>query len=158
VVCKTGIRFLGQKFARAIGVGLVTDFKQEGDGATPKGTHKIVGCLYRPDRLKCPNNWASPIYPTDCWSDDPSDPAYNSLVQSPYTFTHETLRRADPLYDLILLTDWNWPVSIPGRGSAIFLHQWRKARHPTQGCVAVSRQNLYWIAQRITQGTRLIVA
>ena len=39
------------------------------------------------------------------------------MVRAPYAPSHERLKRADPLYDLILLTDWNWPQATPGHGS-----------------------------------------
>lgn len=93
----------------------------------------------------------------DLWSDDGADPAYNHLVRAPHPFSHERLCRADPLYDIVLITDWNWPDAKPGRGSAIFLHQWRKPRHPTEGCIAFRRDHLRWIARRIVPGSRVIV-
>jgi L,D-peptidoglycan transpeptidase YkuD (ErfK/YbiS/YcfS/YnhG family) len=80
------------------------------------------------------------------------------MVRAPYPHSHERLRRADPLYDLILLTDWNWPYAVKGRGSAIFIHQQRRPGYPTEGCVALSRSDLHRIAPRITLRTRLIVA
>ena len=76
----------------------------------------------------------------------------------PQCVRHEHLRRADPLYDLVILTGWNWPQADPGRGSAIFIHQWRRPGAPTAGCVALSRRDLHWIALRITYQTRLIVS
>jgi len=79
------------------------------------------------------------------------------MVRAPYPFSHENLRRADPLYNLIILTDWNWPNAEKGRGSAIFIHRWRKPGHPTEGCIAFHPRDLTWIAQRITDQTRLIV-
>ena len=54
------------------------------------------------------------------------------------------------LYDLILLTDWNWPYAVKGRGSAIFIHQWRRPGFPTEGCVALRRADLHRIAPRGT--------
>ncbi len=86
-----------------------------------------------------------------------TDPDYNQMVRRPHSFSHEVLRRADRLYDLVILTDWNWPYPVKGRGSAIFLHRWRKPGHPTEGCVAFAPEHLLWIAQRIGYGTRLIV-
>lgn len=157
VLTPTGLRFLGLRFPCSIGRGGVSGRKREGDGATPKGQHRITGLLYRPDRMPQPVPWAVPIRPRDLWCDDPQDPGYNRLVRAPYDASHETLRRADPLYDLIMLTDWNWPNAIPHHGSAIFLHQWRRPTFPTEGCVAFSRQNLHYIAQKIERGTRLIV-
>jgi L,D-peptidoglycan transpeptidase YkuD (ErfK/YbiS/YcfS/YnhG family) len=157
VLTPGGLRFLGRHFPCATGRGGLTRSKREGDGATPRGTHRIVGCLYRPDRIARPTDWAVPIRPGDLWSDDPGDEDYNLMVRAPHPFSHEQLRRADPLYDLILITDWNWPFAQSGKGSAIFIHQWRKPRHPTEGCIALRRDHLAWIAARIGFRTRLLV-
>ncbi len=64
---------------------------------------------------------------------------------------------ADPLYDLILLTDWNWPYPVKGRGSAIFLHRWRGLGRPTAGCVGLRPADLRWIAARLRPEGRLII-
>ena len=157
VVTRTGVRFMGRHFPCTIGRGGVRSDKREGDGATPEGTHRIVGMLYRPDRLAKPTGWARPIHPCDLWSDDPSDENYNLMVRAPYEYSHEALRRADALYDLVLLTDWNWPYAQKGRGSAIFLHRWRRPGCPTEGCVAFAPEHLLWIAKRIGFETRLVV-
>ncbi len=159
VVTRHGARFLGRTFPVALGrVGIVPPgAKREGDGATPAGVHRIVGCLYRPDRLAAPCDWALPIGPGDLWSDDPDDPDYNLMVRAPHPFSHERLRRADPLYDLVLVTDWNWPHAVPGRGSAIFVHGWRAPRRPTAGCIALAPRDLLWIVARIRHATRLVV-
>lgn len=159
VVTPMGVRFLNRMFPCSIGRGGIVPArrKREGDGGTPTGVHRIVGMLYRPDRMAQPANWALPIGPMDLWSDDPKDPDYNLMVRAPHGSSHEKLRRADPLYDLVILTDWNWPMAVPGRGSAIFLHRWRRPGYPTAGCVAFAPQDLLWIARRITYGTRLIV-
>lgn len=157
VLTPKGVRFLGLTFPCSIGQGGLSNHKREGDGATPTGTHQIVGMFYRADRMLCPAPWAQSIGPRDLWSDDQVSPEYNQLVQAPYSGSHEKLRRADPLYDLILITDWNWPNAVPGRGSAIFLHQWRRPGFPTEGCVAFRRDHLRWIARQIVPGTRLII-
>ncbi|MBK4214531.1 L,D-transpeptidase family protein [Paracoccus caeni] len=157
VLTPQGLRFLGRLFPCSIGKSGVTSFKQEGDKATPAGIHHITGLWYRPDRLPSPAPWARPIGPTDLWCDAPDHPAYNHHVNAPFTASHERLRRADPLYDLILTTDWNWPDALPGHGSAIFLHQWRRPGFGTEGCIAFARANLIWIAKHAAPGTRLIV-
>jgi L,D-peptidoglycan transpeptidase YkuD (ErfK/YbiS/YcfS/YnhG family) len=159
VVTPTCVRFLNLRFPRTIGRGGITSArdKHEGDGATPRGTHRIVGMLYRPDRMARPADWAVPIRPRDLWSDDVKDQDYNLMVRAPYPHSHEALRRADPLYDLVLITDWNWPRAERGKGSAIFIHQWRRPGYPTAGCVAFDPQHLRWIARRITYETKLIV-
>lgn len=159
VLTPTGLRFQGRRFACTMGRGgvVAAERKREGDGGTPTGTHRIVGMLYRPDRMARPTDWALPIGPSDLWSDDVRDPDYNLMVRAPHGFSHEHLRRADPQYDLVLITDWNWPYSVPGRGSAIFIHRWRRPCAPTAGCVALAPQDLLWIAQRLRPQSRLIV-
>lgn len=157
VLTPQGVRFMGRMWPCTIGRGGIRTDKREGDGATPVGTHRITGILYRPDRIAPPSHWARPIRPGDLWSDDPDRPDYNSLVRAPYPYSHESLRRADPLYDLILLTDWNWPDTTPGAGSAIFLHRWRRPGFPTEGCVAFHPDHLSQIARQVTPTTRLIV-
>ena len=157
VLTRQGLRFAGRVWPCTIGRGGGSGHKREGDGATPAGVHRVVGMLYRPDRMARPTDWALPIRPGDLWSDDVQDIDYNQMVRAPYPHSHEALRRADPLYDLVILTDWNWPYAVKGRGSAIFLHQQRRKGFPTEGCIAFRRDHLQRIARLIAYETRLIV-
>ena len=157
VLTPAGLRFRGRVFPCTIGKSGLTGRKREGDGATPRGVHRISGMLYRPDRIARPASWALPIGPRDLWSDDSADRHYNHMVRAPYAPSHERLRRPDPLYDLILLTDWNWPDAIKGGGSAIFIHQWRRPGYPTEGCVGLARQDLHRIAAMVRPLARLII-
>ena len=150
-----GLWFLGRRFPCAIGKGGIRVQKREGDGATPAGRHRIVGMMYRADRLAQPQPWAEKIGPQDLWSDDAEASEYNQLVRKPYAFSHEAMRRADPLYDIVFITDYNYPEAQSGLGSAIFLHQWRRPRFPTEGCIALRRDHLKWIAERVPQGAIL---
>jgi L,D-peptidoglycan transpeptidase YkuD (ErfK/YbiS/YcfS/YnhG family) len=154
-----GARFMGRIFPCTVGRSGVTVAKREGDGATPAGVHSFVGLLYRPDRIArtALPDWAVPIRRADGWSDDPADEDYNLIVRHPHPYSHERLWRADPMYDLVLLTNWNWPYAVRGAGSAIFVHAWRRPGHATAGCVAFDRHDLLWIANRIRHATRLIV-
>ncbi len=158
VLTPRGLRAFGKLLPCTIGKGGLSGHKKEGDGATPYGTHRLVGMLYRPDRMTRPAEWALPIRPGDLWSDDPKHEDYNLMVRAPYPYSHERLRRADPLYDLVILTDWNWPFAVKGRGSAIFIHQWRRKGFPTEGCIALRRDHLRWLAPRIRHASRLIIA
>lgn len=157
ILTRRGVRYMGRVFPCSVGKGGTRSNKVEGDGATPRGTHRIVGCLYRPDRVKRPCDWAIPIRNGYLWSDASDQADYNQLVRAPYPFSHENMFRADPLYDIVLLTDWNWPIAESGKGSAIFLHQWRKPHHPTEGCIAFRRDHLRRITSQIRPGTKLIV-
>lgn len=157
VLTPRGLRFQGDLYPCTIGRTGITRRKKEGDGATPQGTHRIVGMLYRADRIAQPADWALPIGPLDLWSDDVHDLHYNMMVRAPYPHSHERLHRADQLYDLVILTDWNWPYAVKGRGSAIFIHQQRRPGYPTEGCIGLRRRDLHDIARRITFQTRLII-
>lgn len=154
-----GLLAFGRRIPASIGRGGIVPpgAKAEGDGATPAGLLRIVATLYRPDRLAPPAPWAQPIGPGDLWCDDPTSPAYNHAARAPMAASHEVMRRADPLYDVVLVTDWNWPDAVPGRGSAIFLHQWRRPGFPTAGCIAMARGDLLWLARHTRPGTALLV-
>ncbi len=159
VLTPTGLRFMGRTFPVSIGRGGITGNKREGDGATPAGTHSVIGLLYRADRIAAATlpPWARPIHLEDRWCDLSGHPDYNHLTRKPFGKSAERLRRADPLYDLILPLDWNWPDAAPGKGSAIFIHGWRRPLYPTAGCLAVSRANLLFIARHAMPGTRVII-
>jgi L,D-peptidoglycan transpeptidase YkuD (ErfK/YbiS/YcfS/YnhG family) len=155
----TGLLFAGRRLPCSIGRGGIRPGKREGDGATPAGTLHITGLFYRPDRTnpRAMPPWAVPIGPRDLWCDAPDHADYNHLVRAPFAASHERMRRADPLYDLVLTTDWNWPDAEPGKGSAIFLHRWRRPGYPTEGCLAFAPRDLHWIAQRAAPGTPILI-
>jgi L,D-peptidoglycan transpeptidase YkuD (ErfK/YbiS/YcfS/YnhG family) len=157
ILTPLGLRVADQILPCVIGKHGVSKAKREGDGRTPIGKHQIVGMLYRPDRLPKPRNWALPIRPRDIWSDDVKDPDYNLMGTSPSSFRHEKLFRSDHLYDLVIITNWNWPYAVKGRGSAIFIHHWRQKGYPTEGCIALSKENLVRVAKFIDFGSQIIV-
>ena len=121
VLTPMGLRFAGRTFPCSIGRGGISDTKREGDGATPRGIHGIVGMLYRPDRMARPADWALPIRPGDLWSDDPRHEDYNLMVRAPYPHSHETGVRLGHL-----------PAPAPPRGLS---H--RRLRRPAPGSSSV---------------------
>lgn len=152
-----GLRIGPRLYPCAIGRGGLSQAKREGDGATPVATLRVGQLWYRADRLARPAPWARPIGPGDLWCDAPDHPAYNQHTRAPFAPSHERLRRADPLYDLIFVLDWNWPRATPGRGSAIFLHQWRRPRYPTEGCLALRRDHLHALARALPPGAAIAI-
>jgi L,D-peptidoglycan transpeptidase YkuD (ErfK/YbiS/YcfS/YnhG family) len=129
----------GMRVPCALGRAGITQDKREGDGATPAGTHGLVGVLYRPDRLCRPVTRlpVAPIRRDDGWCDDPADRRYNRPVRLPYAASHERLWRDDHLYDVLVILNYNLARPVRGRGSAIFLHLTAAGLAPTAGCVAV---------------------
>ena len=133
--------------------------KREGDGATPIGDWAIKGALLRPGRIGQEDAPAFPwrwIRPEDGWCDDPADPAYNRPVHLPRATSHERLARDDQAYDIIVLLGHNDAPPVPGRGSAIFFHQWvigaDGAPKATEGCVAVAPESMRAVLPRLLPG------
>lgn len=137
----------------ALGKGgcVPADRKREGDGCTPIGVFPLRHLMYRPDRWNTVPETALSVQalrPEDGWCDDPMDPAYNRPVQLPYPAGHEKLWRDEAVYDLIVDLGYNDAPPQPGQGSAIFLHIARDGYTPTEGCVALSREDLVWLLRR----------
>jgi L,D-peptidoglycan transpeptidase YkuD (ErfK/YbiS/YcfS/YnhG family) len=118
--------------------------KREGDGKSPSGTF-AVGTVFGYD--------AAPAFPLkmryrqatdrDFWVDDVASAQYNQWVSSaPDASSWEKMRRADDLYSLGAVIEYNTKPIVPGHGSAIFLHVWRDPDKPTAGCVALAKLNL----------------
>jgi L,D-peptidoglycan transpeptidase YkuD (ErfK/YbiS/YcfS/YnhG family) len=56
--------------------------------------------------------------------------------------SYEVMRRDDDLYKYGIIVEYNTDPVIKGYGSAIFFHLWRGKEAPTEGCVALSEENL----------------
>lgn len=139
------------EFRCALGRGGVSADKREGDGATPLGRFALRQAFYRADRQPRPVTRLPlrAIDPQDGWCDAPDAPDYNRLVRLPHPQRHETLWRADPVYDLIVVVGYNDAPPLPGRGSAIFIHLMRDDYAPTAGCIAFARDDLLFILARL---------
>lgn len=145
----------GETMPCLIGKAGATDAadKREGDAKTPRGTYPIRALLVRPDKLAAPKTrleWRW-LHPSDGWSDDVRDTAYNRPVRHPHPFSAEHLWREDGLYDLIVILGHNNAPPVPGMGSAIFLHCTAE-KDFTQGCVAIPRDALLRIAEQLSPG------
>jgi L,D-peptidoglycan transpeptidase YkuD (ErfK/YbiS/YcfS/YnhG family) len=63
------------------------------------------------------------------------------------------MHRADGLYDICLVLDWNITARRRHAGSAIFFHLTRPGYKPTEGCIAVSRRDMLRILPHLRPGT-----
>lgn len=151
----------GAAYRCALGRGGVVEAaaKREGDGATPLGSWPLRCLHYRPDRIFPPPNGLPlrEIRADDGWCDDPADAAYNRLVKLPYAARHERLWRDDHLYDLVGELGYNDSPPRAGAGSAIFLHLARPGYTPTEGCVALARNDLLAAVAQLTPDSRVVV-
>lgn len=155
------LRFADETFPCVIGRGgtCSADAKREGDGRTPLGVWPIRGVLLRTGRAVLGRTPAIPwrwTRPDDGWSDDPDDPAYNRPVLLPRAASHERLQREDEAYDILVVLGHNDAPPVPGLGSAIFWHIWVPgadgAPKPTEGCVAISRENMHRLVPMLQPG------
>lgn len=127
----------------ALGRAGISAGKREGDGATPAGLFPIRRVLFRADRVSLTTALpTAAIEPDDGWCDDPADADYNTQVTLPHRARCESLWRDDRLYDLIAVLGHNDAPVVPNAGSAIFLHVARDDFPPTEGCVALARDDL----------------
>lgn len=150
----------GHRFTCALGRGGITREKREGDGATPAGEFILRRVLYRADRGMRPETRLSvaPIGPRDGWCDAPGDPAYNRQVRLPIAASAEHLRRADPVYDIIVTLGYNDAPVVDGTGSAIFMHIARANFSPTAGCVALRREDLQYVLKLCGPGSTIRIS
>ena len=118
--------------------------KREGDGKSPLGTWGIRRGLFRPDKGGPPQTRlpTKALERDDGWCDAPGDPAYNRAVKLPHPASAEQMWREDDVYDLVCILAHNDDPPVPGLGSAIFLHLARPGYAPTEGCVALSREDM----------------
>ena len=155
LVQKNFLYINGKKFSCAIGSNGITNSKVEGDGCTPYGRFRFKEIYYRADKLGAINflNKSIKIQQDDGWCDDPESKFYNRFVKFPFKQSAEKLFRDDDLYDIVCVIDYNLNPTLPGKGSAIFLHVAHKDYRGTQGCVALSKNHLLEIAPQINKDT-----
>ena len=84
----------------------------------------------------------SELTQADGWCDDPDQPDYNRKVVLPHAGRCEELWRDDEIYDVIVVIGYNDYPPAPHKGSAIFLHIACEDYDPTEGCVALKREDL----------------
>jgi L,D-peptidoglycan transpeptidase YkuD (ErfK/YbiS/YcfS/YnhG family) len=143
----------------ALGRSGLGALKREGDGGTPLGRFTIRRVLYRADRVPRPSTKLPlrAIRDNDGWCDDAADRNYNRLIKLPTRRSAEGLKRADHLYDLVLVLGYNDLPRVRGRGSAIFMHLARPGHSPTEGCIALTQRDLLALLAEARPGSAIVV-
>lgn len=141
----------------ALGRSGIVANKFEGDGGTPRGLFRLKRLWWRKDRMPRPATGlpVRTIRPDDAWSEDPQDRRYNRPVKRADGEAGDRLTRDDNLYDLIIEIDHNDRPRVARRGSAVFIHLARPGFKPTAGCVALRRNDLLRLLERIGPRTRI---
>ena len=154
--CQGLLSFAGRTLVCALGRGGTSVRKREGDGATPVGTFAFLFAFApRAGRVRRSPLPLRLVGARDGWCDEAGDRNYNRPVPLPYPAGHERLMRDDHLYDMVVVPDHNMRGRVRGRGSAVFMHLARPGHTPTEGCVALSRDDMAWLWPRLRGGMRL---
>ena len=133
--------------------------KKEGDLVTPKGQYKIKFILYRKDRIKgiTAKIKKKPINKNMGWCDDPSSNRYNQIIKLPFKKSYEKLYMEKNIYDLILVLNYKMNPTRKNKGSAIFLHVAKRNLSPTEGCIAIKKNELKKILPLIKKDTYIFI-
>ena len=157
IVKKTGyLKYKKFKFRCALGKSGINNKIKEGDNVTPRGTYKAIKLFYRSDRISKIRTALKKIKikKNMGWCDDPDSKFYNKQIKLPTLLGHEKLYRKDNIYDLIIVLDYNFKPVVKNKGSAIFIHITNKYK-PTQGCIALAKDNLIKLLSLIKKNTKI---
>ena len=94
------------------------------------------------------------------WCSSDRNNSFSSLKQGKKIkdrFKHEKLHRKDNKYDIIVVIKYNFKKPIPFKGSAIFLHIARPRLLNTEGCIAIEKEEMIKLSQKIEIDTKLII-
>lgn len=131
--------------------------KKEGDGRTPSGTFELGPAFGYAPSIETRLDYRQ-ADTNDFWVDDPASAQYNQWVHgTPQASSWEDMRRKDDLYKMGIVIGYNTAPIVPGAGSAIFMHIWRRYDHPTAGCVALSQKNLRRILRHLDKNLNPVI-
>jgi L,D-peptidoglycan transpeptidase YkuD (ErfK/YbiS/YcfS/YnhG family) len=143
----------------ALGRSGIARHKREGDGATPAGRFALLYlCVRRGVSLEGVRVPLRFTRRNDIWCDDPASFLYNRPLQDPSRLSHEEMWRADRLYDIVGVLDYNIRPRVAGRGSAIFFHIAKDDLAPTAGCVALRPRDMARLLPRLARRVTLLLA
>ena len=160
IIKKHFLLYKGYKLKCSIGKSGLTNFKKEGDLATPKGLFKLGLLYYRKDRiksLKCKIK-KKVIKKSMGWCNDSRSKKYNREIYFPFKYSAEKLYRRDRIYDIFINIKYNHSPIIKEKGSAIFLHLSNKKYKPTSGCVAILKKDFLKILPLINNSTKILIS
>lgn len=143
----------------ALGRASVTAQKREGDGATPSGRFALLYFFARRGKVSLAKLRAPTRFTRrgDIWCDDPASFLYNRPLRGPSRLSHEEMWRADHLYDVVGVLDYNIRPCARGRGSAIFFHIATDDLSPTAGCVALRTRDMARLLPRLARRVTLVI-
>lgn len=131
--------------------------KKEGDKKSPAGIFRIGP---RFGFAAWEDSDYFQITPDTVLVDDVHSSLYNQIVNrstASAAFNSCEEMYSQPLYEQGAVIQHNYPRPIPGEGSAIFFHLWKNKDSPTDGCIAMSLENLQIVLNFIRDKNPLFV-
>jgi len=149
----------GRTIPCALGRSGIGICKREGDGKTPRGRFLLLSAMLRTDKVpqRCLRLDLRSIGDSDGWCDAAGHSRYNRPINLPFDASHEKLKRADHLYDIVIVMDHNITRHLGVGGSAIFFHLAHADYRATEGCVAIARRDMEWLLPKIGPRTAMII-
>ena len=83
--------------------------------------------------------------------------SYNKEIKIKKKVSHEKLFREDHKYDYLIVINYNIKRTLPGKGSAIFMHL-TKNYHPTAGCIALKKHDFIILLKLINNKTKILIS
>ena len=159
IIKKNLLLYKNYRFKCNIGKLGITNFKKEGDLATPKGLFRLGHVYFRKDRIKSlkTNLKKIAIKKNMGWCDDVRSNKYNREIHFPCKYRAEKLHRKDNIYDIFINIKYNYSPVIKGKGSAIFLHLINKKLKSTKGCIAITKKNFLKILPLFNKNTKILI-
>ena len=157
LINKKFLKYKEYKAKCALGKRGIGYKKKEGDLITPKGQYKIRYILYRKDRIeKIQTKLKKKVIKKNMgWCNDPKSKNYNRLIKLPSVYKYEKLYRAENVYDIIIVLDYNMNPIRKNKGSAIFIHVAKKNFSKTEGCIAINKILLLRILKELKINTKV---
>ncbi|MEN6373654.1 MAG: L,D-transpeptidase family protein [Smithella sp.] len=134
------------------------DEKREGDGKSPSGIFALKTAFGYGEAMRTKMPYRQALA-DDLWIDDVNADDYNRWVKKDQTkaVSYEKMKRDDDLYKYGFVIEYNTAPVVKGHGSAIFFHVWRGGNIPTEGCVAVSEDNIIKILDWLDPQARPLI-
>tara|TARA_B110000240_G_C13264715_1_gene353169 strand:- start:427 stop:669 length:243 start_codon:yes stop_codon:yes gene_type:complete len=80
------------------------------------------------------------------------------MIKFPFDLSAEKLWLKKNIYDVIIIINYNMEPAIKNKGSAIFLHIAKKDYETTEGCIAVTKEDMKLLASKINNKTKIIIS
>lgn len=140
-----------------IGENGLTNFKQEGDKKTPKGTFKLGKAFGLGENI-CFNKEYIKLTSNYYWIDDSNSKYYNEMVN--ILEVKKDWKSAEHLIDFPVQYEYAIEIKYnknkeKNKGSAIFLHC--DSGKDTSGCIAINKESMIKILQIIDEDALIII-